>query len=235
MPGQAALKKEEKASIIFQTLIRTSLAKKEKKEGEMCLVKVREEPDLVVPYRVVHGHHHRGHSPGRRSSARISRTVIEERPASHTHVVTPGALAIPAPQPVPVFVQPPPPPPPPPAAHYVHVSPHSSSSSISGSDVRSDYVYRREVRREREVDSRPRNSGAYGERYETYRYVDAPREEEAGYYRSRSRSSVGSERRRRRSVSRRRYVEEEDGGVDRVRTTKIVVEDNGSRRREYHR
>ncbi len=182
----------------------------------MCLVKVREDPDIVVPYRV--HHHHRPRSPHSHST-RVSRTIIEERPQPRRSVPTPAPLVIPPPQPVPIFVQPPPAPPPPPSSHpqHVYVSPASSHTSVSSSDGRSDYVYRREVRREREYS--PARSSAYGDRYETYRYVDPPPESPRYYVNGRSRS---------RSVDRRRYVEEEP---ERVRT-RIVVEDSG-RRREY--
>ncbi|KAL1654764.1 hypothetical protein SLS61_002513 [Didymella pomorum] len=147
----------------------------------MCLVKVKQEEDVVVPYRVVSRHNH---SPPRRrasrhSTTRYSREVVREshqspRPsASYVAVPTPQPkpLAIPPPQPVPVFVEPPPAPihvpaPPPPASHissrhshhgapqYVEVSPRSSYSSRSSSPNRSEYVYR-----EREDSARNGNCG----------------------------------------------------------------------------
>ncbi|KAL5121929.1 hypothetical protein ACEQ8H_000145 [Pleosporales sp. CAS-2024a] len=166
----------------------------------MCLVKVRQEEEVVVPYRIV------DHGPSRRrashqSQRRYSRTEIvhHESPrasvASYVAVPTPKPLAIPAPQPVPVFVQPPPvpvpvpvpAPPPPPSvshhshhshrggAHYVEVSPRSSISSRASSPGRSEYVYReREYRRERQHSPGPH--------YDHYRYVDpATSESELGY------------------------------------------------------
>ncbi|KAF2142115.1 uncharacterized protein K452DRAFT_26769 [Aplosporella prunicola CBS 121167] len=168
----------------------------------MCLVKVHEEPDIAVPYRV-----HR--EPPRRRSTRVSRTYIEEerrRPpsvVSHHHhssqhfarVSNPPALQVPPPQPVPVFVQPPPhsvpvpvpppPPPPPPtaprvpspppSAHYVEVSPRSSYSS---SDRGNEYVLReREVRRERrEYEHSPARSS-----YTDYRRSRGPEYETFRY------------------------------------------------------
>lgn len=221
----------------------------------MCLVKVKQEEDVVVPYRVVSRHNH---SPPRRrasrqSAHRYSREVVREsryespRPsASYVAVPTPQPkpLAIPPPQPVPVFVEPPPAPyhvpaPPPPPSHissrhshhgaaqYVEVSPRSSYSSRSSSPNRSEYVYReREVRRERAY------SPERGPQYEHYRYVEPARSESSfgggrGYGgRERSRSRVSVGYGRQRSRSRGEYVDE--------RTRVTIVDDDGSRR-EYRR
>ncbi|KAH6612508.1 hypothetical protein C7974DRAFT_445244 [Boeremia exigua] len=212
----------------------------------MCLVKVKQEEDVVVPYRVVSRHNH---SPPRRrasrqSTHRYSREVVREshaaspRPsASYIAVPTPQPrpLAIPPPQPVPVFVEPPPAPihvhapaPPPPRSHgapqYVEVSPRSSLSSRS-SDTRDDYVYReREVRRERAY-SPERGAG-----YEHYRYVEPARSESSfggrGYgrerERERSRSRVRVDYGRQRSRSRGEFVDE-----------RTRVSFGGEGRREY--
>lgn len=221
----------------------------------MCLVKVKQEEDVVVPYRVVSRHNH---SPPRRrasrqSTHRYSREVVREsriespRPsASYVGVPTPQAkpLAIPPPQPVPVFVEPPPAPmhvpvPPPAASHissrhshhgapqYVEVSPRSSISSRSSSPNRSEYVYReREVRRERAY------SPERGPQYEHYRYVEPARSESSfgggrGYGgRERSRSRVNVEYGRQRSRSRGDGYREESTRV-------TIVDDDGRRRREY--
>ncbi|KAF2242740.1 hypothetical protein BU26DRAFT_131985 [Trematosphaeria pertusa] len=203
----------------------------------MCLVKVRQEEDVVVPYRTV-----RTRSPPHRhshSTRRISRTeIVHESPRpsrSYVAVPAPKPLPIPAPQPVPVFVEPPPSPfhaPPPPPSHvsshhgphYVEVSPRSSVTSHSPS--RSEYVvHEREYRRERR-DHSP-------ERYEHYRYVEPPPSESDHfdrYERRRSRSRV-----RERSLSRGRggYGPEYGERVTRERIT--IVDDDGRRRREYRR
>jgi hypothetical protein len=220
----------------------------------MCLVKVKQEEEVVVPYRVVSRHNH---SPPRRrasrhSTTRYSREVVREsrhespRPsASYVAVPTPQPkpLAIPPPQPVPVFVEPPPAPihvpaPPPPASHissrhshhgapqYVEVSPRSSYSSRSSSPNRSEYVYReREVRRERAY------SPERGPQYEHYRYVE-PAKSESSFGggqryggRERSRSRVHVGYGRERSRSRGSYVDE--------RTRVTIVDDDGRRRRDY--
>ncbi|EAT88872.1 hypothetical protein HBI25_026180 [Parastagonospora nodorum] len=198
----------------------------------MCLVRVKETEEHVVPYRVVDRHNSRRRT-SHQSQRRYSRTEIvhQESPrpsASYVAVPAPKPLPIPAPQPVPVFVQPPPapipapaPPPPPSshhgAAHYVEVSPRSSISSRSSSPPRSEYVYReREIRRERET----------GPQYDHYRYVEPQRSEsEVGYARSRSRQ---------RSMSRGGY--EDPRGSFREERTRIVIEDErggGGRRRDY--
>ncbi|KAG9196341.1 hypothetical protein G6011_01462 [Alternaria panax] len=191
----------------------------------MCLVKVKQEEDHVVPYRVVQ----RNRSPPRRRASRQSRDIERRysrteivhdsspRPsASYVAVPSPKPLQIPAPQPVPVFVQPPPPAPmpaPPPShisshhtqaqshhggAHYVEVSPRSSMSSRSSSPGRSEYVYtEREVRRERERNYSPENP-----RYEHYRYVEPASSESDDFERYQRR-----DRTRQRSRSRGGYEE----------------------------
>ncbi|KAF2201844.1 hypothetical protein GQ43DRAFT_440221 [Delitschia confertaspora ATCC 74209] len=121
----------------------------------MCLVKVRQEEDVVVPVRRVH----RPRSPSPRRVSRsshqhISRTSIvrESRPQSSSYIVAPPPprpqpqpqpyyptipapqhLPIPAPQPAPMFVEPmpPPPPPPPPQSHYGGGS-HAGGSYAGG-------------------------------------------------------------------------------------------------------
>ncbi|KAL6709683.1 hypothetical protein ACN47E_001111 [Coniothyrium glycines] len=206
----------------------------------MCLVKVKQEEEVVVPYRVVS----RARSPPRRrasrtSERRYSRTeVVRESPrpsSSYIAVPTPKPLQIPAPQPVPVFVEPPPAPMPMPvpppapshisshhshhgAAHYVEVSPRSSISSRSSSPGRSEYVYReREVRRERQY-SPDRNP-----RYEHFRYVE-PAQSESDY----------DYRRRERSRSRGGY-EDPRGSYRETNTRVTLVNEDGRRRREYRR
>ncbi|PVH96013.1 hypothetical protein DM02DRAFT_617524 [Periconia macrospinosa] len=175
----------------------------------MCLVKVRQEEEVVVPYRRVV---RRDPSPRRRSHQsirRISRTeVIHESPrpsASYIAVPAPKPLAIPAPQPAPIFYEQPAPAPPPihhhhqphhqeqRAAHYVEVSPRSSYSSHSPSRA-SDYVIheQREYRRQQRRDYSPEDRSP---RYEHFRYVEGPESER--YERRRSRSRV-----RERSLSR---------------------------------
>lgn len=205
----------------------------------MCLVKVRQDEDVVVPYRVVQ----RAHSPPRRRAShtsvrRYSRNEIvrESSPrlsGSYVAVPTPKPLAIPAPQPIPVFVQPPPSPihvpvAPPihhhhPQAHYVEVSPRSSVTSRSSSPGRSEYVYReRETRRERAYSPE-------SPRYEHYRYVE-PAPTESDYY----------ERYQRRDRSRSRQRSRSRGGYDdgrgsfRETNTRVTMtEEDGRRRREY--
>ncbi|KAI8935943.1 hypothetical protein NX059_007450 [Plenodomus lindquistii] len=212
----------------------------------MCLVKVKQDEEVVVPYRV------RNHSPPRRrashaSARRYSRTtdVVRESPrpsASYVAMPTQKPLQIPAPQPVPVFVEPPPAPmpapmpaapPPPPShmsshhtshhggAHYVEVSPHSSVSSRSSSPGRSDYVYReREVRRERQY------SPDRAPRYEHFRYVE-PAPSESDHYQRRDRS-------RQRSRSRGGY-EDPRGSYRETNTRVTLVDEDSRRRREYRR
>ncbi|CAO2648893.1 Nn.00g098420.m01.CDS01 [Neocucurbitaria sp. VM-36] len=209
----------------------------------MCLVKVKQEEDVVVPYRVVQ----RNHSPPRRRAShqsirRYSRNEIvresSPRPSgSYIAVPTPKPLAIPAPQPVPVFVQPPPEPihypaPAPPSqhhhhnAHYVEVSPRSSVTSRSSSPGRSEYVYReREVRRERAYS--PESSP----RYEHFRYVEPAPSESDHYerYQRRDRS-----RSRQRSRSRGGY-DDPRGSYRETNTRVTLVDEDGRRRREYRR
>ena len=191
----------------------------------MCLVKVKQEEDVVVPYRVVRT---RSPSPRRRSAQRISRTEIirESRPSSRppSAYIVPApkpSLQIPAPQPVPVFVKPPPAPPSSHGGpHYVEVSPRSSTTSHD------EYiVHEREVRRERR-DYSPARSSAYGDHsprgYEHYRYIDPPEERYARLDRSRSRD-------------RRSYVEDPRSSYRETRERVLVVDDDGRRRREYRR
>ncbi|KAF2649470.1 hypothetical protein K491DRAFT_721617 [Lophiostoma macrostomum CBS 122681] len=206
----------------------------------MCLVKVREEEDVVIPYRSVTRVRTRSPSPRRRSSRRISRTEVirESRPASSSYIAVPAPkpLAIPPPQPVPVFVQPPPSPPPPPAshisshhsthrsqhgggAHYVHVSPESSVSSFDPSEV---VVHEREYRRERRGrDYSPESP----QRYEHFRYVEgAPPPER--YERV--------DRRRSRSRGREYDYEPEPRGSYRETSTRIRInQGRGGRSAEY--
>lgn len=219
----------------------------------MCLVKVKQEEDVVVPYRVVQ----RNHSPPRRRAShqsvrRYSRNeIVRESPrpsSSYMAVPTPKPLAIPAPQPVPVFVQPPPEPihyqPPPsqypaappshtsshhtnhPNAHYVEVSPRSSVTSRSSSPPQSEYVYReREVRRERAYS--PESSP----RYEHFRYVEPAASESDHYERYQRRDRSQS---RQRSRSRGGY-EDPRGSYRETNTRVTMVDEDGRRRREYRR
>ncbi|KAK5079772.1 hypothetical protein LTR16_008565, partial [Cryomyces antarcticus] len=175
----------------------------------MCLVKIKEDEDIVVPSRP-----RRRRSP-ERHSRRVSRVIVEERAPSRSYIVPAPAppLAIPAPQPIPIFVQPPPtpipvpvpvPPPAPSvhshapshhAAHYVEVAPlsrsSSSSSSSSGRTRRSEYhVREREVRRERIRDRSQERSPQYS----TFRYIEPPRESYEFSRRERERSKDRSRR-----------------------------------------
>ncbi|KAF2090829.1 hypothetical protein K490DRAFT_62156 [Saccharata proteae CBS 121410] len=208
----------------------------------MCLVKVKEETDYDVPYRV--SSYRRDYSPPRRRAARISRTVIEERvPAvSYTRssrlsipAPAPAPLPIPAPQPVPTFVEPSPPPPPPtappslphppspPQAHYVEVSPRSSR--ISSEQSASDYVVReREYRRERrEYSPVPNERYEPSPKYETFRYINPPEERYVARERSRSRDE-------------RSYRGDPRESAERYRSTRITVgQGEGNRRRDYYR
>ena len=212
----------------------------------MCLVKVREEEDVVIPYRRA-----RAPSPSRqRRSSRVSREIVREeryerRPASSTYlpaprppsqtyvaVPAPSYTQVPAPQPVPVFVQAPLPPPLPPASHisshhpirgphYVEVSPRSSVSSHSLSGASEYVTHEREYKRERAY------SPERSPQYETFRYVGAP-EPEPQYERyqrnDRSRSRV-----RERSRS-RDYGYEDPRGSYRETNTRVTVSDGGRRR-----
>ena len=140
----------------FPLLSPRSSTSNNKKEGTMCLVKVKQEEDHIVPYRVVN----RNRSPPRRRAShrhsrdvehRYSRTEIvheaSPRPSqsyvssppyisapSYVPVPTPKPLMIPAPQPAPVFVQPPPMPMPVPAPHPPpsHISSHHTQSHHGG-------------------------------------------------------------------------------------------------------
>ena len=193
----------------------------------MCLFRVHEEPDIVLPYKTVHHHHSSSH---RRHSSRPSHVhIIDERRHSH--------LPIPPPAPVPALVTVSvPSPPPPPSAHlHQHHGPQivevipgplsrsasrrSSSSSSSGSSSGGSYVYRREVIRESALDPPPQQG------FETYRYVTPPEEyprQEVRYKGGRSRS---------RSRSRNRHSHVPDG---RVKSTRIVLEDERPRRRKHY-
>lgn len=217
--------------------------------ADMCLVKVRQEEDVVVPYRVA-----RDRSPRRRESvrrvSRISQEVIRESPrpsSSYVAVPAPRPMPIPAPQPVPVFVEPPPAPLPPPppsvshhSAHYVEVSPaRSSISSVSSSSMgRSEYVVR-----ERQYRRREHSPASSSPRYEHFRYVE-PAPGESDHYerydrfdRRRSRS-----RPRERSLSRGQgdYYgrgSRDYGGGERVTRERITISerDRDGRRNEYRR
>lgn len=188
----------------------------------MCLFKVRQEEEVVVPYRV---HRPRSPSPRRRSTQRISRTEVirESRPQSSTYIVPAPQKhypAIPAPQPVPVFVQPPPPRPA--SSHrgaapqYVEVSPRSSVTSASHSDY---VIEEREVRRERREYSPRRRTPS--PQFETFRYIDPPEQRYAPRERSRSRD--------------RRSYADDRGIVRETRERVLIVDDDGRRRREYRR
>ncbi|KAB2574400.1 hypothetical protein BFW01_g71 [Lasiodiplodia theobromae] len=214
----------------------------------MCLVKVHEEPDVVVPYRVASRRrsHYSSYSPPR--SARLSRTIVDERrpPSVVSHhfektrvsaVDAPPPKAIPPPQPVPVFVKPPSPPPPPPAPprpaspplahHLVEVSPASSRTSIS----ESDYIVREhEVHRHRATEYSPSRSSVtdHSPRYETFRYIEPP--DEHRYHQHHNHWSRSSER----SASRDRRSRYDDDPRESYRSTRIEV--SSSRRpREYWR
>ena len=228
----------------------------------MCLVKVKQEEEVVVPYRVVSRHNQ---SPPRRrvsrqSTRRYSREIVREsrhespRPsASYIAVPTPQAkpLAIPPPQPVPIFVEPQPAPihipaPPPPASHissrhshhgaaqYVEVSPRSSYSSRSSSPSRSEYIFReREVRRERAYSP---DSPDREPQYEHYRYVEPARSESSF---GGGRGYGGRERSRSRvdvDYGRRSSRSMSRGDGYRRDTTRVtIVDDDGRRRRDYRR
>lgn len=211
----------------------------------MCLVKVRQEEDVVVPYRVVQ----RDRSPRRRESVRrVSRTeIVRESPrpsSSYLAVPAPRPMPIPAPQPVPVFYEPAPQPLPPPppsvshrsahhaAHHVVEVSPRSSVSSASLG--RSDYVLR-----ERDYRLREHSPASSSPRYEHFRYVD-PAPSDSDYHdrydRRRSRSRV-----RERSLSRGRGDHYGSGSHhdygERVTRERITISerDRDGRRSEYRR
>ncbi|KKY20030.1 hypothetical protein UCDDS831_g05020 [Diplodia seriata] len=211
----------------------------------MCLVKVHEEPDGAVPYRVStrRRSHYSSYSPPR--SARLSRTIVDERrpPSAVSHHVERTRVtavdaappkAIPPPQPVPVFVKPPSPPPappravsPPPAHHLVEVSPASSRTSLS----ESDYIVRErehEVHRHRAAEYSPARSSVTDRspRYETFRYIEPP-DEHRNRHQHHNRS-------RERSASRDRRSHYADDPRESYRSTRIEV--SSSRRpREYWR
>ena len=206
----------------------------------MCLVKVKQEEDVIVPVRRVVRTRSPSPHRARRSSHRISRTEIiresrpeilphpHSRPPSSTYIAVPAAkppYTIPAPQPVPVFVEPTPPPPPPPPSHhhhghhYVEVSPRSSVTSHSPS--RSDYViHEHEYRRER------RDYSPDSPRYETFRYVESGPDDRYDNYPRRERS---------RSRDSRGYGHDARGSYRETRERVLVVDDDGRRRREYRR
>jgi hypothetical protein len=178
----------------------------------MCLFKIKVDEDeddyAVARERRVY---RRRSNADRIALASRRRVSVREPTATIVEQVDDYSV-IPPPQPVPklpgqkpLVVRPRTPPSP--DVQFVHVSPHSSSSS---DDSRGEYVYeRREVRYERERSP---------ERYHEYRYVDAPERREypreRGHSRQRSRS---------RSRSRRR-----DDRHDEYDETKIRI-----RRREY--
>jgi hypothetical protein len=172
----------------------------------MCLVKVKQEEDHIVPYRVVN----RNRSPPRRRAShrhsrdvehRYSRTEIvheaSPRPSqshvsspryvsapSYVPVPTPKPLMIPAPQPAPVFVQPPPmpmpmpmPAPPPPPSH---ISSHHTQSHHGGAH----YV---EVSPRSSISSRssspPRSEYVYREREIRRERVSEPENPRYEHYR----------------------------------------------------
>ena len=223
----------------------------------MCLVKVRQEEDVVVPYRVP-----RDRSPRRRESvrrvSRISQEVVREspRPSSSYLAVpaprpmpipAPQPMPIPAPQPVPVFFEPPPAPLPPPppsvshhSAHYVEVSPaRSSRSSLSSSSLdRSEYVVR-----ERQYRRREHSPASSSPRYEHFRYVEPAPSESDHYDRyDRYDRRRSTSRPRERSMSRGRgdYYgrgSRDYGGGERVTRERITISERerDGRRGEYRR
>ena len=162
----------------------------------MCLVKVKQEEEHVVPYRVVQQPRRRASRRSRDIERSYSRTEVvhheqSPRPSasyvsvpSHVSVPSPKPLQIPAPQPVPVFVQPPPPPPPapmpappPPASHVSshHTSRHGGAHYVevsprSSVSSRSSSPGRSEyVVREHEVRrERQRQYSPENPRYEHY-------------------------------------------------------------------
>lgn len=208
----------------------------------MCLVKVRQDEEVVVPYRVP-----RDRSPRRRESvrrvSRISQEVVRESPrSSYLAVPAPRVMPIPAPQPVPVFVEPPPAPLPPPppsvshhsthhSAHYVEVSPaRSSRSSVSSSSMdRSEYVVR-----EREYRRREHSPAHSSPRYEHFRYVEPPPSDSDHYERYDRRRSRS--RPRERSVSRDHYGRgSRDYGGERVTRERITISERERDGRQYRR
>jgi hypothetical protein len=223
----------------------------------MCLVKVKQEEDHIVPYRVVQ----RARSPPRRRASRRSRDIERRysrnevvydsspRPsASYVAVPSPKPLQIPAPQPVPMFVQPSPPPPPPPAPMPApppppsHVSSHHTShhggahyvevSPHSSITSRSSSLDRSEyVYREHEVRrERQRAYSPDNPRYEHYRYVEPASSESDHYegYQTRDRS-------RQRSGSRAGYDDPRGGYRETTNMRVSIGESDGRRRRDYGR
>lgn len=227
-------------------------------KGAMCLVKVKQEEDHVVPYRVVQ----RARSPPRRRVSRHSRDierrysrseVVRDSPprpsSSYIAVPSPKPLQIPAPQPVPVFIQPSPPPPPPPAPMPAprpppsHISSHHTShhggahyvevsprSSITShtSSLDDRSEY---VYREREV--RREHQRAYSPdnpRYEHYRYVEPESSESDQYERYQTR-----DRSRQRSRSRAGYDDSRGGYRETTNMRVSIGENDGRRRRDYGR
>jgi hypothetical protein len=191
----------------------------------MCLVKVKQEEDHVVPYRVVN----RNRSPPRRRASHQRHSRDVERRYSRTEIVhessprpsqsyvssppfvpvpTPNFKQIPAPQPAPVFVQPPPAPmpmpmpaPPPPPSH---ISSHHTQSHHGGAH----YV---EVSPRSSISSRssspPRSEYVYREREvrrERIHEPENPRYEHYRYVEPASSESDVQERYQRRDVSRQR-------------------------------
>jgi hypothetical protein len=218
----------------------------------MCLVKVRQEEDVIVPYRVP-----RDRSPRRRESvrrvSRISQEVVRESPrpsSNYLAIPAPRPMPIPAPQPVPVFVEPPPAPlrPPPPSvshhsAHYVEVSPaRSSRSSVSSSSMdRSEYVVH-----ERQYRRREHSPASSSPRYEHFRYVEPPPSESDHY--DRHDGHDRHDRRRSRSRPRERSLgggqgdyygrgSRDYGGGERVTRERITISERerDGRRGEYRR
>jgi hypothetical protein len=213
----------------------------------MCLVKVKQEEEHIVPYRVVDRRDNRRRA-SRVSERRYSRTeVVHDSPRPSASYVArsstsyavptpqPAPLTLPPPQPVPVFVQPPPAPMPAPAPPPSHVPSHHSHAAPPSHHGGAHYV---EVSPRSSMSSRSsspdgRSEYVYHEReyrrererqdpgpqYEHYRYVQpAPSESDDGY-RNRSRQ---------RSRSR--------GGYDdsfREERMRVTIEDGGRRRREY--
>ena len=191
----------------------------------------------MLPYKTVH---HR-HSHRRHSSRPAHIHVIEERRhSSHLPLPPPQPLPLPAPAPVPVPAIVTVPPPAPSVHHHLHPHSHGpqlvevipsrrsrsrsrgrSSSSSSSSD--GSYVYHREVRREGVLES-PRQ-----QEFETYQYVTSP--EDHYHHDVRYRGGRSHSRSRSRSVSRARYV---DAPHEKVKSTRIVLEDERPRRRNYH-
>jgi hypothetical protein len=225
----------------------------------MCLVKVKQEEDHVVPYRVVQ--HNRTASrrrTSRQSERRYSRDIVNEsspRPSSSyiaapprpssSYVAAPPQkppLRIPPPQPAPVFVQPPPAPMPAPPPPPSHISSHHQSqrggaqyvevSPRSSAESGSSSPGRSEyVYREREV--RRERQRAYSPddnpRYEHYRYVE-PASSESDHYDHRYQRRDQS---RQRSRSRGGY--EDPRGSFQETNMRVHIGNEERRRRDYGR